>query len=104
MVLELLSGILKLLIHRTVALVEPECKPTHLENGNYFRQQVLLLCGKDAPFSHFSLLFHLALVPVSLKSSVNLFLNHQNTMTLGTFPRVVLSPIPYNFSMCVHFV
>lgn len=48
---------------------------------------------KDEPFSHFSFLFYFALVPVSLKSSVNLFLNHQNIRILGTFPRVVLSPI-----------
>lgn len=59
-------------------------------------------CGKDEPFSHFSFLFYLALVSLSLKSSFNLFLNHQNIMTLDIFPRVVFSPIPEIFCMCVN--
>lgn len=36
-------------------------------------------------------------MPISLKSSVNLFLNHQNIITSGTFPRIVFVPNPVQF-------
>ena len=41
-------------------------------------------------------------MPISLKSSVNLFLNHQNLMTSGIFRRVVLSLLPQILHVRVH--